>query len=348
VSGSLLSARFVVEDAVAADELYQQRGWTDGLPIVAPTEARVAELLAAAGLAPEELLGVEPVRRRMVTAEKVAINAVMAGCLPAYFPVVIAAIQAMCDERFLLHGCTASTGGAAPFVIVNGPIRRDLGLNATHNVLGGGVRANVTIGRALRLVLLNVLGGVAGGLDRSTLGHPGKIAFCIAEDEEDSPWRSLAEERGVPPGASAVTVVSCAPPRQLMNEWTDDPEEVVETFAAEMRANMLGYSIWAGNYVVIVPKQLRDVLAAAGWQKHDVREQLYRRARVRRGDWAAVGKSRLVGNDPEREFRALERPDDLLVVAAGGPAGGFGAVVPPWFGNRSQAVTRPVGLCTTC
>jgi hypothetical protein len=348
VTGPLRSARLEVEDALAANALYERHGWTDGLPIVPPTEARVAECLVAAGLAPDELLGLEPVRRRAISAEKVAINAVMAGCLPVDFPVVATAVQAMCEAPFLLHGATASTGGSAPLVIVNGPIRHALGLNATHNVLGGGARANVVIGRALRLVLLNVLGTTPGGLDRSTLGQPGKIAFCIAEDEEGSPWRPLAEERGVPAGASAVTVVACAPPRQVMNEWTEDPEEILETFAAEMRANMLGYSVWAGNYVVIVPPQLRDAIAAAGWQKQHVREHLHRRARVRRRDWATVGKARLVGDDPEREFTALAAPEDLLVVAAGGPAGGFGAVIPPWFGNRSRAVTRAIGLCTTC
>jgi hypothetical protein len=273
----------------------------------------------------------------------------MAGCLPAYFPVVATAIQAMCDEPFLLHGSTASTGGSAPVIVVNGPVRRELGMNATHNALGNGNRPNATIGRAVRLVLVNLLGCVPGGLDRSTLGQPGKFTLCLAEDEEDSPWVPLAQERGVPEGASAVTVVACAPPRQVMNEWTADPEEILETFAAEMRANMLTYSIWAGNYVLVIPKQLRELIAAEGWQKRDVREYVHRAARVRRSEWQRVGKGRLAaGDDGDHEFAALASPDDLLVVAAGGPAGGFGAVVPPWFGNRSRAVTRAIGLCVTC
>ena len=348
MTGNLRATRLDVEDEVVANELYQRNGWTDGLPVVAPTEERVAEALAWANVAPDEIVGVEPVRQRAITAEQVAVNAVMAGCLPAYLPVVLTAIQAMCEAPFLLHGCTASTGGSAPLIIVNGPIRRELGMNATHNALANGSRANATIGRAVRLVLVNALGCVPGGLDRSTLGHPGKFTFCIAEDEEDSPWTSLAEERGVPPGASAVTVVACESPRQVMNEWTTDPEEIVETFAAEMRANMLGYSIWAGNYVVVVPKQLRDLLAAAGWKKANVREQVHRRARVRRHDWRTVGKAKLATGDEDREFAALGSPDDLLVVAAGGPAGGFAAVVPPWFGSKSRAVTRAIGLCVTC
>ena len=344
---SLRSARLAADDDVAAGELFHRNGWTDGLPIVPPTEARVAECLEWAHLVPDDVLGVEPVRARIITAEKVAINTVMAGCLAPYFPVVATAVQAMCDEAFLLHGCTSSTGGSAPLVVVNGPIRREIGMHATHNALANGSRANATIGRAIRLVLLNVLGCVPGGLDRSTLGHPAKFTFCIAEDEEDGSWTPLAEERGVPAGASAVTVMACAPPRQVMNEWTTDPEEILETFAAEMRANMLHYSVWPGNYALVVPKQLRELLVAAGWQKRDVREFVHRRARVQRSAWRAVGKARLAG-DEDRELTALETPNDLLVVAAGGPAGGFGAVVPPWFGNKSRAVTRAIGACVTC
>ncbi|PYM64230.1 MAG: hypothetical protein DMD79_06870 [Candidatus Rokuibacteriota bacterium] len=230
---------------------------------------------------------------------------------------MVAAIRAMCDERFLLHGTSASTGGSAPLIVVNGPIRREIAMNATHNALANGSRANATIGRAVRLCLLNLLGCVPGALDRSTLGHPGKFTLCVAEDEEDSPWRPLAQERGVADGVSAVTVVAVESPRQVMNEWTDDPAELCETFAAEMRANMLTYSIWAGPYVLVIPKQLRDLFVAAGWQKRDVREYVHRAARVRREDWRRVGKSRLV--TPEnagREFTALRAPDDLLVVAA--------------------------------
>jgi hypothetical protein len=272
----------------------------------------------------------------------------MAGCLAPYFPVVATIVQAMCEEPFLLHGCTSSTGGSAPFVVVNGPVRREIGMNATHNAFANGNRANATIGRAIRLVLVNVLGCVPGELDRSTLGHPGKFTFCVAEDEEDSAWTPLAEERDVPPGASAVTVMACAPPRQVMNEWTTDPEEILETFAADMRANMLGYSVWPGNYALVVPKQLRDLLVAAGWTKRDVREFVHRRARIRRSEWRAVGKAKLVDGRADGEVAALETPDDLLVVAAGGPAGGFGAVVPPWFGSKSRAVTRAIGLCLAC
>src|SRR5919202_1519653 len=165
---SFQSRTYDFEDAFAVNEQYQQNGWTDGLPIVPPTEERVWEFLQAARLAPADVIGVETVRQRPITAEKLAINAVMAGCLPMYMPVLVAILHAMCDEDFNMHGCTASTGGSAPFIVVNGPIRTELALNATHSVFGAGNRANATIGRAIRLLLMNVLGCIPGELDRST------------------------------------------------------------------------------------------------------------------------------------------------------------------------------------
>ncbi len=333
-------------DAFALNEFYHAKGWTDGLPVVPPTEERVSECLDAAGLAPGDIIGIEQVRQRPIIAEKAAINAVLAGCLPAYMPVVVAVLGAMCDAQYNLHGTSASTGGAAPFIVVNGPVRTLIGMNATHNVLGNGNRANATIGRAIRLVLINVLGVIPGEMDRSTLGHPGKFTFCIAEDEEDSPWVPLAQEREIPEGQSAVTVMAAGAPRQIMNEWTADPEQILETFAAEMRHNMLTYSVWAGNYVLVIPKQLRDLLVAAGWQKRDIREYIFRSARVVRSGWAKVGKANIIDRSggPMQEFTALKEPTDLLIVAAGGPAGGFGAVIPPWLGSKARAVTKPVDL----
>jgi len=346
MSQSLRSKRYDLTDAFAVNEFYHAKGWTDGLPIVPPTEERVSECLDAAGFAPGDIIGIEQVRQRAIIAEKAAINAVLAGCLPAYMPVVVAVLDAMCDAQYNLHGTSASTGGAAPFIVVNGPVRTLIGMNATHNVLGNGNRANATIGRAIRLVLINVLGVIPGEMDRSTLGHPGKFTFCIAEDEEDSPWVPLAQEREIPEGQSAVTVMAAGAPRQIMNEWTADPEQILETFAAEMRHNMLTYSVWAGNYVLVIPKQLRDLLVAAGWQKRDIREYIFRSARVVRSDWAKVGKANIVDRSggPMQEFTALKEPTDLLIVAAGGPAGGFGAVIPPWLGSKARAVTKPVDL----
>lgn len=344
----LMAKTYDVPDLAAAQELYHSNGWTDGLPIVPPTEDAVAACLDWAMNPPDQLLGIEPVRGVPITAEKLAINAVMAGCLPMHFPVVMTAITAMLQPEFLLHGATSSTGGCAVLTVLNGPIRRELGAVGTFNALGNSDRATAVIGRAIRLVLINLLEVRPGGIDRSTLGHPGKFSFCVAEDEEDTTWNPLHVDRGLPAEVSAVTVMAAGAPRQIMNEWTTDPEEILETFAAEMRANMRHYSIWAGNYALIIPKQLREHLQSAGWSKADVARFIHARARIRRGEWAEVGKRAVVRDQADTEYSALRSPDDLLVIAAGGPAGGFGAVIPPWLGHTSTAVTLPVGACVDC
>jgi hypothetical protein len=344
----LASKTYDVDDIWAVQELYHSNGWTDGLPIIPPTPDSVQACLKWAMTSPEQLLGVEPVRGVPITAEKLAINAVMAGCLPMHFPVVLAAFTAMLQPEFLLHGATSSTGGCAVLVVLNGPIRRELCASGTFNALGSSDRATAVIGRTLRLALINILEVRPGGIDRSTLGHPGKFSYCIAEDEEDSTWLSLAGQRGLPPEVSAVTVMAAGAPRQIMNEWTTQPKEILETFAAEMRANMRHYSIWGGNYALVIPKQLRDHLQAAGWSKTDIAVFIHERARVHRREWAEVGKGAVVRDQGDSEYAALESPDQLLVVAAGGPAGGFGAVIPPWLGHKSSAVTLPIGACVDC
>jgi hypothetical protein len=265
-----------------------------------------------------------------------------------HFPVVLTAVAAMLQPEFLLHGATSSTGGCAVLIVLNGPIRRELGAGGTFNALGNSDRATAVIGRAIRLALINILEVRPGGIDRSTLGHPGKFSYCVAEDEEDSAWLPLHVQRGLPAEVSAVTVMAAGAPRQIMNEWTTEPEEILETFAAEMRANMRHYSIWAGNYALIIPRQLREHVQAAGWSKADIAAFIHARARVRRGEWAEVGKRAVVRDQADTEYAALEAPDRLLVVAAGGPAGGFGAVIPPWLGNKSAAVTLPIGACVDC
>jgi len=348
VAVGLISKRYAVDDVMAAQEFYHSRGWTDGLPIVPPTPEAVQACLDWAMLAPDQLVGVEPVRERAITAEKLAVNAAMAGCLPMHFPVVVAAFTAMLQEPFLLHGATASTGGCAVLIVVNGPVRTELGMSGTFNALASSDRATSVIGRAIRLILCNLLDVRPGGVDRSTFGHPGKFSYCVAEDEENSPWLPLAEERGIPPGASAVTVMAAGAPRQIMNEWTTEPERILDTFVSEIRANMRHYSIYAGNYAIVVPPQLRAHFAVAGWSKADVRRYVHEHARIRRREWAECGKGAVVGSRGDQEYPALDSEDSLLVIAAGGPAGGFGAVIPPWLGHKSKAVTVAIGACVDC
>ncbi len=298
-------------------------------------------MLERGGFRTDQVLGVEPVKSRPLFAEKVAVNAVLAGCEPRDFPVVAAAVRALCDPVLLVHGATASTGGCAILLIVNGPVRHHVGMSSSHSALAAPDRASASIGRAVRLVLRNLLDARPGGLDRSTLGHPGKLSWCVAEDEEGGhPWLPLALERGVPEAASAVTAFAASGPRQIMNEWTTEPRELLMTIVAEMRATMLHYSIWPGNYVVVFPPQLRSVFHRHRWTKADVREFVYEHATVRRADWEGVGKAAVV-SDRNRDdvHRALPSPDALLVVSAGGDAGGFAAVIPPWLGPKSAAAT---------
>lgn len=344
----LHARRHTAPDLVAAQEYFHSRGWTDGLPVVPATEEAVAACLEWVLMPPEQLIGVEPVRERAITAEKLAINAVMAGCLPMHFPLVVTAISAMLQEPFLLHGATASTGGCAVLLVVNGPIRNELGMSGSFNALAASDRATTCIGRAIRLILHNVLDIRPGGADRATLGHPGKFSYCIAEDEENTSWIPLAQERGVPEHASAVTAFAAGAPRQLMNEWTTEPERILDTFAAEMKANMRHYSIWPGNYAIVVPSQLRGHFDRAGWSKADIRQYLFETATIRRGEWADVGKGAVVRGRDEQIYPAMNSPEELLVIAAGGPAGGFGAVIPPWFGTKSKACTAAVGACVSC
>lgn len=337
-------------DDDAVQQHYREQGWTDGLPVVAPTPERVAAMLEWGVAGPDDIIGVEPVKSRPLTAEKVAVNAVLAGCLPVDFPVVAAAVTALCQPELLVHGATASTGGCAILLVVNGPVRHDLAMSSAHSVLSGPDRASICIGRAVRLVLRNLLEVRPGELDRSTLGHPGKISWCVAEDEEGgAPWLPLARERGIPEGVSSVTAFAASGPRQFMNEWTTDPTEVATTIVAEIKATMLHYSIWAGNYAVVLPPQLRDVFHRAGWSKADLRRFVYEHAVVHRRDWEQVGKGAVVSDrNRDHEYRALPGPDDLLVISAGGEAGGFGAIIPPWLGPKSAAATAAIGVCIDC
>lgn len=347
-AAQLTSKRFTVDDSWSAQEFFHSRGWTDGLPVVPPTADAVAAQLALAGLQPDHLVGIEPVRGRAISAEKLAINSVMAGCLPAHFPVVVTAVTAMLQEPFLLHGATASTGGAAVLLIVNGPIRLETAMDSTFNAVGPSDRAGTCIGRAVRLILGNLLDVKSGGIDRSTFGHPAKISFCISEDEEHSSWPSLAAERLGDPHVSAVTAMAAMSPRQIMNEWTTDPAQILDTFVAEIKANMTQYSIWPGNYAIVIPPQLRDHFEQAGWSKADIRRYVFEHAWIRRRAWADVGKGSIVGENGDREYRAFPDEDHVLVIAAGGPACGFGLVIPPWLGHKSRAVTVAVGACVDC
>ena len=321
------------------------RGWTDGLPIVVPTPGRVEQALATVEVPPDKVLGTIVERGRSLTVETVAINAVMAGCLPAYFPVVLAAVEAMCDPAFGVHGVTISTQGAAVLVIVNGPVTRQLNLNARDNLFGPGWRANSTIGRAIRLVIINGLGGVPGVLDRATFGHGGKYSSCIAEDEAGSPWSPLHVERGFDSGESVVTVMAAQAPVQVANDESLDPEAIVHTLGDAMR--QLGIINYGDprQICVVVGAQHAEVFRAHGWDKSRLRAALFAAAHRPLRDLQAVGK--LAGRQDiggDLRIPVVPEPEDILIVQGGGAAGGYTAVLVGWTNgpgpNSTQAVSK--------
>jgi len=333
-----------VADVLEAIEEYFRRGWTDGLPVVPPTEAAVRAMLVAAGLEPDAVIGEVPARRRRLTAEKVAVNAVMAGCLPEHMPVLVAAVEALCDPPFSVHGPAASTSGMGILLIVHGPIARALGVNAGENLFGPGNRANATLGRALRLILMNGLGAAPGKLDRSVFGHPGKYTYTIAELEEASPWPSLHAERGLEPGASAVTVFACEAPHQVFNGTARAPEEVLGT-VADVMAAAGRLAVSGQEFCVLLGPLHVELVAGHGWSKADARRFLAARAVRTAADLKRIGK--LPGpagpEDAGTVHAAVERPEDILLLVAGGAAGSYSCVMPGWAGREhSQAVTRPI------
>jgi len=339
----LASAEQPVATWAEGVETYFERGWSDGLPVVPATEDAVWRFLEAVGRAPGDVVITEPVRRRTITAEKVAINAVLAGCRPEYMPVLVAALEAMGDPAFTLHGAITSTGGSATLVVVNGPIRRRLDFNSGANVFGPGWRANATVGRAIRLITLNCLGAQPGVLDKSTQGHPGKYSYCIAEGEEENPWEPLHVERGFARGASTVTVFAAEGPHNVLSHYGETAEAILVTLGDTMAS--LGSFSPGQSFVVLAPEHVQ-ILARDGWSsKRRLKEDLYARARRTRADLKRGGK--LAGAiEPGDETQWVHRgqgPDDIHVVVAGGGAGGHSAFIPSWSRYRnSLAVTREV------
>ncbi|NQW19038.1 MAG: hypothetical protein HQ478_16315 [Chloroflexi bacterium] len=340
MASQLSSQTIEVADVIAANELFHDRGWSDGLPIIPPTAEAVEEFLIAAGLAADEVLGVEPVKGGVVTAEKAAINAVAAGCRPEYMPVVAAAVRAITTEKFMLHGPTVSTMGAAVLMIVNGPIASDLGMNSGTSVFGPGNRANATIGRAVRLILINVLGTRAGELDKATLGHPGKYSWCIAEAEDRSPWKPLHVERGFDEGTSAVTVVAGLSGLQVGEHAANTPEGILDSFAQRMYA--LGPDM--KEVVLIFCPEHADFFQKANWKKSQIGEYLLERTRKPRSEWAGFGFP--VNWFPGQEddmVSAIESPESVMSVVAGGDGGAWSMIIPTWsFGAKTRSVTHQI------
>lgn len=325
------------------------RGWSDGLPVVPPTEQRVLRMLAGTARDPQEVIGNIPSDLAPCTVEKVAINAVMAGCKPEYLPVVLAAVEAVLEEPFAMHGVLATTMYVGPVVIVNGPIRRHIGMNAKGNALGQGFRANNTIGRALQLVIRNVGGGRPQEVDRATLGNPGKLTYCIAEDEEGSCWESLATERGVPEGRSAVTVFAGYGLQGIVDQKSRTPESLAQTFAESIRSVQHPKLYPGADVLLVVCPEHERTFRAASWSKQKLMQEIYARS-ARLVDEVRPG----VGGIAEGTTAFADgtmapkiRDGGLMIVRAGGGAGMFSGIIAGWSasGEKGSApVTKEIKL----
>ena len=335
-------------DALAAiDECYE-RGWTDGLPVVPPEAARVEAMLAMEGRPAQTVLAAHPTTGLECSILAAAVNAVMAGCLPEYFPVLVAALEAANEPAYNFHAASASTGGSAPLLVVAGPVVQAIGMNAAGNVFGPGNRANATIGRAMRLILLNVFEMTPGVADQSTQGHPGKYCSCIAERAERNPWPPLNVELGYGEDVSSVTVFAGAGFCNVENHGGSAPEAILDCVADSMAS--LG-CITTGQSLVVLSPEHAAIVAGAGWSKADVRQHLFENTRQSAAAMRRVGKfvaQEHGGEGAEAVHRGLG-PEDILVTVAGGDAGGHSAFIPSWSRSRGSLMqSRPIGVCLDC
>jgi hypothetical protein len=345
--GSVLHSRRV-QLATLEDEFEAlfDRGWSDGLPVVPPTEERVLRMLAGTSRAPDEVVAVIPPDLVECTVEKVAVNAVMAGCRPEYLPVVLAAVEAACTDEFNMHGLLATTWFSGPMVVVNGPVRQRIGMNSGGNALGQGNRANSTIGRALQLVVRNIGGGRPGGVDRATLGHPGKLGFCFAEDEEGSPWEPLSVHRGLGDGIDAVTLFAAEGVRGIVDQLSREPESLARSFAACLRTAAHPKLVLGFDATLVVSPEHARVFAEAGWSRQRLLDELTALLTFDGADLVR-GAGDIAEGLPEGFAGATLpkfRPGGLLIVHAGGGAGLFSAIIGGWVSGAggSEIVTKEV------
>lgn len=312
-------------------------GHGDGLPIVPPTEEAVEAMVRATGLAADEALGQFPPSNATITVGDLAVNAVLAGCRADYAPVLVSVVRALVQPEFDLVGVATSTKGSAPLLIINGPVRREIEVNCGGDVFGARFRANATIGRTVRLLIINVGRSRPNELDRGTLGHPGRFSYCIGEDEEGSPWEPLHVERGCGPEDSAVTVFGGEGMR-LVNVHYNTAEAVLAGVADTLASTGIYNDhniVRRAPCVVVFAKEHRDLLAGAGWTKQAIRESIFEEAVL------SPEALRRVGSDADGPVPVLERPEDILLIAAGGVAGRFAGVIPGWSW-QSQPVTERV------
>lgn len=338
------------DDIDAINRLYRERRWSDGLPVVPPTGARVERMLRCTSREPGEIVARIAPGYGAATVERIAINAVLAGCDPEVLPVIIAAVEAVAAPEFNLQGIQATTNPVAVWSIVNGPAAARFGINGTYNCLGQGAWANATIGRALRLCLQNIGGALPGEMDRATHGQPGKYTFCCAENEAANPWEPLHEERGYERERSTVTVVG-AEGTMNMNTHSKDAPELLRVIAETMVHPASNEYCHGGEPWLILAPEHADILHTAGFDKTEIRRRLWDLTkmparRMSAKDLLRVRASRtqeLGEIGPDTLIPISKRPEDIWLIVAGGP--GTHSVYVPCFGN-SHAVTREIAAAS--
>jgi hypothetical protein len=346
-TGSTLTSRRI-ELAAMEDEMEAafDRGWSDGLPIIPPTEARVLRMLEGTTRAPGDVVAIVPPDLNEVTVEQVAINAVMAGCKPEYLPVVLTAVEAACSDAFNMHGLLATTYFSGPIVVVNGPIAKRIGMNSRGNAFGQGNRANLTIGRALQLVVRNLGGGRPGGVDMSLMGAPSKIGLAFAEREDDSPFAPLSTDFGIEAGEDAVTIYAGQGPSAIVDQISRTPESLVRTFAASLLNECHPKLVIGFDAMLAVGPEHGRILRQAGWDKARLRAELAPLL-TRPSDDLIRGVGGIEEGLPEA-FAGIEigkfRDGGLQIVHVGGDAGLFSAVLGGWVGGAkgSEPVARRI------
>jgi len=345
---SALAARRVdIADAEDVMEMMFNRGWTDGLPVVPPTEARVMAMLAGTTRAASDIVATVPPDLIDITVEKVAIAAVMAGCQPEYLPWVLTAVEAACTDEFNMHGLLATTMPVGPVIVCSGPGTRAIGMNSGGNALGQGNRANLTIGRALQLVVRNFGGGRPGEVDRATHGSPAKISFCFAEADDTSPYGRLAAEHGIDDGVDALTVFAGEGPHCLVDQLSRTPESLARSIALKLQTVNHPKLILMFDTIVVMGPEHARVFAEAGWSREQIiagiNEHLNRSGAelVRGADGIAEGVPEAFA---DAESLPKFRPGGLMLAYAGGGAGLFSQIIGGWVnGDKgSKPITRPV------
>ena len=333
----------IADDFEAVQALYLERGWSDGLPIVPPTPERVEAMLASLDsslFAPQQVVAEIPPNWGGATVERLAINAVMAGCRPEYLPIILAAVEAMGDPAFNFYAIQATTHPCAPLLIINGPIRTELGFNSGSGAYGPGWQPNATIGRAIRLALLNIGGAYPGVGDMSTQGAPSKYTYCVAENEEENPWQPLHVERGFRPEQNAVTVLAGEPPHNINDHTGRSADDILTIIAGAMAVTGANNAYTGGETLLALGPEHAATIARDGLSKWDVAEWLHRRARIPLERYTRDTMLERFGHIPEEPVPMVNTPEDLAIIVLGGPGKHSSWI--PTFGGSTHSVTREI------